>query len=190
MEIGIIVLLIGIICILGYYSIIRLINKDKPTKIFGYYIFEVSSYSMYNEESIYSLNKGDLIFVKSLKDESYEVGMVITYLQDNSNIPVTHMIVKREGNRITTRGINTEGNTSDDIPFDVSQILGEVKGVWRNYNSFISWITSPIGFVCVILIGFLVVEGSYFIHKSLYKKETSKIEKKCERKGVEDEIYK
>ncbi len=169
-ERTIVVLLILLICILGYYVAARLINKDKPTKMFGYYLFEVSSYSMYNEDSPHSLNKGDLIFVKAKSEKDYEVGDVITYMPKDSEVPVTHMIVKREGNIITTRGINTEGNTSDDTPFDVSQILGEVSGVWRNYEKFVNWTTSPVGIICIALIGFLVVEGFYYIDKTLTEK--------------------
>lgn len=175
----VVALLIVFICVLGYYIISRLINKEKPAKVFGYYVFEVSSWSMYNEESEHSLKKGDLIFVKPLKSEAYEVGMVVTYMQENSEIPVTHMIVEREENTITTRGINKEGNTSNDAPFDVSKILGEVKGVWKNYEKFISWTTSPIGIICIALIGFLVVEGFYLLNKSLEnksKKEESRKE--------------
>lgn len=175
----IVVLLIVFICVLGYYIIARLVHKDKPAKVFGYYVFEVSSWSMYNENSEHSLKKGDLIFVKPLKNEDYEVGMVITYVQDDLEIPVTHMIVERDGDTITTRGINEEGNTSNDTPFDVSKILGEVKGVWRNYEKFINWTTSPIGIICIILIGFLIVEGVYLLHKCLdnqSKKEESRKE--------------
>ncbi len=163
----IVVLLILFICVLGYYIISRLTNKGKPTKVFGYYVFEVSSWSMYNEDSEHSLKKGDLIFVKPLKSEAYEVGMVVTYVKEDLEMPVTHMIVEREGNTITTRGINKEGNTTNDAPFDVSKILGEVKGVWKNYEKFISWTTSPIGIICIVLIGFLVVEGLYLLHNSL-----------------------
>jgi len=175
----IVALLILFICVLGYYIISRLVNKGKPAKVFGYYVFEVSSWSMYNENSEHSLKKGDLIFVKPLKSEAYEVGMVVTYIQENVEMPITHMIVEREGNTITTRGINEEGNTSNDAPFDVSKILGEVKGVWRNYEKFINWTTSPIGIICIVLIGFLVVEGIYLLHSSLgnqSKKEESRKE--------------
>lgn len=120
-----------------------------------------------------------MIFVKPLKNEAYEVGMVVTYVQENLEMPITHMIVEREGNTITTRGINEEGNASNDAPFDVSKILGEVKGVWKNYEKFISWTTSPIGIICIVLIGFLVVEGFYLLHNSLdkqSKKEESRKE--------------
>lgn len=169
-EYVLIVIFILIIIFLGYYIISKLVNKDKPVKMFGYYSFEVISDSMYNEESEHSIARGDLIFVKPLKDEEYEVGMVVTYFQENSTIPITHMIVERNGNTIITRGINKEGNTSDDAPFDVSMILGEVKGVWRNYKSFVNWTTSPIGFICIILVGFLLVEGLTVLNKSIDKK--------------------
>lgn len=162
-------ILIALICFFGYYIAKRLIAKDKPTKLFGYYLFEVSSWSMYKEGSPDSIAKGDLIFVKKNKQDRYEVGMVVTYMSEKSSMPITHQIVEVNGNQITTRGINEEGNTTNDEPFDVSQIIGQVKGVWRNYSGFMKWMTSPIGIICIILIGFILVEGFHLLDKSLEK---------------------
>ncbi len=167
-------ILIVIICFFGYYIVKRIISKDKPTKIFGYYLFEVSSWSMYNETAPDSLAKGDMVFVKKLKDNNYQVGMVITYISEKSSLPITHKIVAIDGNIITTRGINEEGNTTNDEPFDISNVLGEVKGVWHNYEGFIKWLTSPIGIICVILIGFILVESFYLIDKSVEKEKKVK----------------
>ena len=166
-------LFIILIIIFGYYIIQRVTNKDKPAKMFGYYLYEVSSWSMYNEESEHSLSKGDLIFVKKLKDDEYQVGMVVTYDTGN-NIPTTHMIIDRSGNTITTQGINKEGNTSSDAPFDVSKIIGEVKGVYRNYRSHMNFITSPLGIILVLGIGFIIIEGTTIINKKLNKNNDNK----------------
>lgn len=158
------------ILILGIFLVKKAVNKDKPTKMFGYYIFSVSSDSMYKENDKDSLSRGDLIFVKALKDDEYEVGMVITYLSDSSSMPVTHKIVKREDNIITTRGISVN-NTSDDEPFDVSQILGQVKGVWHGYEKFLNWTKSPLGIISIAGSLFLIFEGFNLIQKTNDKKE-------------------
>lgn len=169
-------ILIALICILGYYIIKRLISKDQPAKLFGYYLFEVSSWSMYKEGDPKSIAKGDLVFVKKNKNNDYQVGMVITYTSEKSSMPITHQIVEINGNKITTRGINEEGNTTNDEPFDVSQVLGEVKKVWHNYNGFMKWMTSPIGIICIILIGFIIVESFHLFDKSLEKRKKEKNE--------------
>ena len=168
-------ILIILILIFGYYIVQRLINKDKPTKMFGYYLYEVSSWSMYDEDSEDSLSKGDLIFVKKLDNDEYKVGMTVTYDTGN-NIPTTHKIIKIDGTTITTQGINKEGNTSSDDPFDVSKIIGEVQGVWRGYRKTMDFAVSPLGIILILGIGFVFIEGLSLINKKL----NSKVEKKEE----------
>lgn len=164
------VVLVLLIIVFGYYIIQRLTNKDKPANMFGYYLYEVSSWSMYNPDSEDTLSKGDLIFVKKLQADEYKVGMVITY-DTGKGIPTTHKIIEINDNIITTQGINVEGNTSSDVPFDVSQVIGQVKGVWRNYSKHIDFLTSPIGIIIVLGIGFVFIEGFSLINKKLEKKE-------------------
>ena len=163
-------IMIVLIIIFGYYIVQRLIHKDEPAKMFGYYLYEVSSWSMYDEESEDSLSKGDLIFVKKRVENDYEVGMVVTYETD-TNKPTTHKIIEINGEMITTQGINKEGNTSADKPFHVDNIIGEVKGVWRNYSKFMEFILSPLGVVIILGGGFLVIEGLSLLHKKVYKEE-------------------
>ncbi len=169
-EIVFLAILVVIIGILVCYIVMKGINKNKPTKMFGYYVFEVGSWSMYDEESPDSLSKGDLIFVKELDSNKYEVGMVVTYQVDDT-MPTTHKIVARDGDIITTRGINKEGNTTDDPPFDVKNILGQVKGVWHGYGKFIAWTTSPLGIISIVLFLFLIYEGFELLKKALGKKQ-------------------
>lgn len=163
-------IMIILIIIFGYYIIQRVTHKDEPAKMFGFYLFEVSSWSMYDEESSDSLSKGDLIFVKERKENDYEVGMVVTYATDSTK-PTTHKIIEVNGEMITTQGINKEGNTSPDTPFHVDNIIGEVKGVWRNYSGFMEFILSPLGIIIILGGGFLVIEGLSLLHKKVYKKE-------------------
>ncbi|MGM9898980.1 MAG: hypothetical protein ACI32E_00195 [Bacilli bacterium] len=178
-------ILVCAILILAIYLVKRAINKNEPTKMFGYYMFSVSSDSMYNENDKDSLTRGDLIFVKPLKDDEYEVGMVVTYLSDSSSMPVTHKIVKREGSIITTRGISVN-NTSDDDPFDVSQILGEVKGVWRGYEKFLNWTKSPFGIICIVGFLFLIFEGFNLIQKSPDKSSSTSTDVSTPNENIND----
>lgn len=155
-----------LIVILGIFLISSLFRKTSYTKVFGFSFFEVQSYSMYPE-----LDKGDLVIVKTRKVEDYKVDMIVTYIKPTDEIPTTHKIVNIDGNIITTRGINKETNNSDDEPFDVSCIIGEVTAVWRNYNIVRDFITNPIGILIIILTGFLIIELINYVESYHKKKE-------------------
>lgn len=148
--------LIAIISFLSIFLISSLFSKTSYTKVFGYSFFEVKSYSMYP-----ILDKGDLVVVK--EHDNYEVDMIITYLRDTDTIPTTHKIVKIDGNIITTRGINAETNNADDEPFDVSCVIGEVVYTWKSYGEIRSFITNPLGIICVLLFGFFIIEGFNYL---------------------------
>ena len=149
---------------LSVYLIKRIIDKDQPTTVWGIAFFEVSTGSMEPEIMI-----GDLIITKKIKDDQYQVGMIVTYLPPNAKTPVTHQIVKRDGNIITTRGINEETNNIDDEPFDVSCIIGKKIGIWHQYNRFANFIKSPFGIIVFVLGGFLIIEGYVYIDKKIKK---------------------
>lgn len=155
-----------IITILAVFLVSSLFSKTSYTKTFGYSFFEVKSYSMYPV-----LDKGDLVVVKELDDSKYEEGMIITYIKQTDKVPTTHKIVKIEGNIITTRGINEETNNSDDEPFDVSCIIGEVVYIWGSYDEVKSFVTNPLGIIIILLCGFFVIEGLNYLEKKVTKKE-------------------
>ena len=160
-------ILVTIITFLAIFLISSLFSKTSYTKTFGFSFFEVKSYSMYPE-----LTKGNLVVVKELDDDKYEVGMVVTYIRENEKTPTTHKIVKIEGNIITTRGINAETNNSDDEPFDVSCIIGEVVSVWKSYGRIRDFITNPLGIITILLCGFFIIEGfNYLENKYKDKKD-------------------
>ena len=112
-----------IIVILCITIVVGILNKNKPTSIFGYYFFTVMSGSMQPE-----LKVNDNIIVK--QSNNYEVGDIVTYKGDKSYI--THRIVKIEDNMITTKG---DDNSDEDPAFDKSNILGKVvfKSKYLNF---------------------------------------------------------
>lgn len=158
---GIFILLI---LILSIFLLSKLISKKSYTQVFGYSLFEVSSYSMYPE-----LDKGDLVIVKQRDSEDYKVGMTVTYCVVEGTTPVTHKIVNRDGDIITTRGINTETNNTDDEPFDVKYIIGEVVYVCEGYGDFVSFIQNPLGLCIVIISCVIVFEIFDFLEKKANK---------------------
>ncbi len=159
-------IVILMLVILSVYLIKKSTSKKPVTKIFGYSFYYVETGSM-----MPIINVGDLIVVKEFDSEHYQVGMNVTYLLDGAKSTVTHQIVNRDGNTITTRGMNSETNNTDDAPFDVSCIVGEVVYVWQNYYKFINFVKTPLGIICLALIGFVVVEGIGLLDKVILKKE-------------------
>lgn len=146
------VAIILIILLLSYYIIKRLIDKDKPTKIFGNYIIEVApgSGSMYNTSDEYkdiTLSPGDLLFIKPITSDECQIGMVITFY-DNDGVITTHQIIELYEETLVTKGINA--NNSADEPIEYSQILGKVNNVWHGFRGLIDFITSPIGIIIVV----------------------------------------
>lgn len=160
-----------IILVLGLFLLSSAFNKKGYARVFGISVFEVQSYSMYPE-----LDKGDLVVVKKRKAEKYEVGMTITYIRPGEKLPTTHKIVKIEGNIITTRGINPETNNSDDLPFDVSYIIGEVVTVWEDFDQTKDFIASPIGIIIILLWGFFFIEGFNYLEEILKQKRIKKLQ--------------
>lgn len=112
-----------IIVILVLTIIVSMLNKNKPTPLFGFYFFTVMSGSMEP-----ALNVEDSIIVK--QSSNYEVGDIVTYKHEKSY--VTHRIVKIDGNKVITKG---DANTDEDPAFDKKQILGKVvfKSVYLNF---------------------------------------------------------
>lgn len=157
-----------IIIILSVFLICSLTSKNGYTSIFGYSFFEVESFSMYPE-----LDKGNLVVVKKRDDSMYKVGMTVTYIKDGDVKPTTHKIVKIEGSLITTRGIYKE-ITSDDEPFDVSYIIGEVVCVWKSYGKIRDFVTNPLGIITILLCGFLFIEGFNYLESSYKEKNLKK----------------
>ena len=169
-ELVIIFVFVFLIVSFGAYIVQRLTKKEEPAKLFGYYLYEVGSWSMYSEDVADGLSKGDLIFVKKRKKEDYQVGMVITYQLPEQTRSTTHKIIKVEGDIITTQGIS-DNNTSPDTPFDKQYVIGEVKGVWRNYSGFMNFLQQPLGIITVLVGGFLVIEIVSLIEKKIIKKK-------------------
>ena len=159
-------ILTGILLIVFFLSSIFLVKglvlKEEPINMFGYSFFTVGSGSMEPEIFV-----GDLIVVKKKDNDHYDVGMVVTYKLESMNTPVTHKIINRDGDIITTQGT---ANNEEDEPFHVEAIVGEVIYVWSEYYKFSNFVKSPIGIICIILGGFVVIETFSLIDKKILKK--------------------
>lgn len=162
-------ILLLVVLTLSIYLIIKATSKKPVTKLFGYSFYYVETGSM-----MPIINVGDLIVVKEFDSDHYQVGMNVTYLPVGASSTVTHQIVARDGNTITTRGMNTDTNNTDDTPFDVSCIVGEVVHVWKKYYKTMNFVKSPLGIICLALTGFVVVEGIGLLDKVILKEKEEK----------------
>lgn len=157
---GVLILIIGI-CLIFIGK--RIINKDEPTNMFGYYFFEVEAYSMWPE-----IDYGDLVIDRKPKNGEYEVGMIVTY-KASDGATVTHRIVRIEDDMIICQGIS-HNNESEDSPITSDMIYGEVVSIWRNYRGFINFVKSPIGIILIVITAGLIF-GGVPLMKLVFKKE-------------------
>lgn len=159
-------ILVLFLIIVGIYVGKRVISKDVTSSVFGFSFYRVATGSMKPD-----INPGDLVVVKSRKE--YKIGMDVTYRINKNSTPVTHRIINIDGDIITTEGIN---NTGSDAPFDKKYIIGEVVLIWKNFDKFVSFITSPLGIVILCGGVFGIVELFSFIDKKINKKEEQNVE--------------
>lgn len=141
-----------------------LVLKEDPVDMFGVKFFSVATGSMEPEICV-----GDLVVVVKKDADHYEEGMVVTYQLEGMAKPITHKVVKRDGDMITTQGVF---NNHEDKEFHVSNILGEVVFTWKEYYKFSNFMRSPIGMIIVILGGFVLIEGLSILDKVILKKKS------------------
>ena len=142
------ILFIIVIVILFGYFVLRITNKVE--------IYNVKTGSM--EEKIHV---GDYILI--FRKSNYEVGDVVTYTSNNGFI--THRIIKKEGNKVTTKG---DANNTEDETINASIILGKVILSGGFLNIIINYKYTIVG-----LLLSLYLFSSYFAGK---KEEEEKLE--------------
>ena len=115
-----------------------------------------------------TIHVGAAVIVKPTSDGIYEVGDIITFVSSTAEIagqPNTHRIVgvsEINGQRLyITKG--DANNTQDAEPVSASDIYGKVvwhTGSMKWFGTFMGFITTKYGFVCVIILPVLLITGS------------------------------
>lgn len=147
---NILLIIAFLILIFGiYYNVqTKLLNKEY-VNIFGYTFFEVATGSMSG-----SIEVGDVVLVK-ITNEVQE-NDIIVFKENNSFI--THRVVKKDGDIITTKG---DANNTEDSPITIDKVLGKVTGVIENVGIIRKVITSPAVLISItitlILLGIVVI---------------------------------
>ena len=120
--------------------VFRIIFKVEVVKVFGYSGLVILTGSM---EPNY--HPGDIIFIHEQKD--YKVKDVITFHQ--RGMVVTHRIVKKDGNTITTKG---DANNSEDESIQISDVEGRVIGRIGHVGKVILFLQTPVGIVTLLVV--------------------------------------
>ena len=120
--------------------VFRIIFKVEVVKIFGYSGLVILTGSM---EPVY--HPGDVIFIHEQKD--YKVNDVITFHQ--RGMIVTHRIVKKNGNEITTKG---DANNSADEAIQLSDVEGKVVGSVGYVGKIILFLQTPAGIIALLVV--------------------------------------
>lgn len=142
---------------------------------FGYGAAVVLSGSMEPELSV-----DDLIFVK--EQDSYEVGDVVVFQSGHS--VVVHRIIELDKDSVITQG---DANNAPDAEMDISQIKGEVVGVWCGFGGVVRLLKSPVVSIGLIALVIFLMERSFRKEKQKGDDEMDKIKEEIRRLKAEQE---
>lgn len=126
-------------------------GNDHPT-IFGWSWAVVISGSM--EDAI---GVNDLVVIHGQED--YAVNDVITFRSADSI--VTHRILEERPDSYITKG--DANNTADLTPTLKSDVIGKVVLVIPGIGKFIEYLRTPLGMLCLVAVGFALIEIPYYI---------------------------
>lgn len=139
------------------------LQPGTPPSVLGITPLVVLSGSMSGDAEDH-IEIGDLIFVDKADPEALEVGDVIAYME--GGVVITHRIVKiqtaADGRLLfTTKG--DANNTADLTPTLKSDVIGKVVLVIPGIGKFIEYLRTPLGMLCLVAVGFALIEIPYYI---------------------------
>lgn len=136
---------------------------------FGWGFSVVLSGSMEPELSV-----DDLVIVR--EQETYQKRDVVVY-QDGASL-VIHRIVAMEGEQIITMG---DANNTEDPPVALSSIKGKAVAHIPYAGVVIRFLKSPVGFVLLLAIAFLLFELPYLRQRKKDSDEQEKIKEEIRK---------
>lgn len=154
-------LLALILCANIYTIAARSFGNSRMPTVFGFANAVVVTGSM--EPTIHV---NDMIIVHSQKD--YQVGDIVTYLPKGSGTPVTHRIIEKNGDKVTTQG---DANNGADPEIKTEQIVGKVIMTIPRIGAAIQWMSTPMGMMILVLAGFALVAVTNAVSAAKEKKK-------------------
>lgn len=165
--------------------------------VFGYKFYIVTSDSMKATD----FDAGDLIIVKEVDPTTLNEGDIITFIsqnEDSFNETITHKIRRltttAEGDPAFVTYGTTTGN-DDKVPVEYPFVRGQYKMKLTGVGHFFDFLKSPAGYVCCILLPFVLLIGSQLVgfiktFKEYRKEQQSEkdAEINAERQRMEQEL--
>ena len=133
----------------------KYIKKDPVPMFMGVSTMVVITGSMSG-----TIEKGDLIIVTKAKE--YKLTDIVTYIEKDSNVVVTHRLVnygEEEGTFIAKGDAN---NTTDIYPVSVDQIVGKVTGHIPKLGLVFDWIVQEGGVIYIVSLILIIGVGVFF----------------------------
>lgn len=130
-----------------YLIAARAITGEPQPTVFGYSGAVVVSGSMSGAIEI-----NDMVICH--REKSYAPGDVITF--ESGSSVVTHRIVAQTEDGFVTKG--DANNTADLEPVLPEQVIGRVVLVIPKIGKLIAFFRTPLGMICLVLIGFVLIE--------------------------------
>lgn len=195
-------------CVILFLLLFAIANMRIKTQadipyIFGRGFLSVQSDSMMGDEKD-SFDKGDMIFVKMLKEkdvDNLKVGDIVTWYDINNKMFNTHRIVVVADTYFVTQG--DKAAADPDYRYDPDSIdndpgyyeiinKNEVKAkhvsTWGGAGKVLDFLQSPIGFpLCIVLpaVLILIFEGALLV-RNIIRYNNAKMEAKYKQGKVED----
>ncbi len=152
---SVLLVLLSVILLCNLYVIgaKALLHEENPT-VFGWSWAVILSGSMEPE-----IRLDDLIVNKA--QDGYEVGDIITV--ENGSSLTTHRIVGETEEGFITKG--DANNTEDTSPVAQERIVGKVVFSVPKVGLVIGYLKTPLGMLCMVLLGFCLIEIPYLLEK-------------------------
>ena len=152
-----------------YFANAQKILGNQLPMPFGIGIANVLSGSM---EPVFS--RGTLLIIR--ETDEIKKDDIVVYQAENSL--VVHRVIDIEKDQITTKG---DANNAPDPAFDRSQVRGKVIA-WVPYlGTVMNMIRTPAGVILMLLLAFLLVEGSFRRQKEEGEQEIEAIKEEIRR---------
>lgn len=159
--VGIVLTVLLVVFLVGGILLIVQTKRTGAPFLFGYATYYVVSGSM--EPTIMT---NDVIIVKKADTSALQVGDVVTYRAKAgafknlaAGTPVTHRIVKIEGDTITTWGDNHNVAPIADKPISRDDVIGTYVKTSAFLTCFYKLFSSKYGFLFLVFIPLLILLG-------------------------------
>ena len=118
-----------------------------------------------------TINQGDMIIIKKTGD--YQLGDIVTYIEADTTVPVTHRLVNYGSEDRTFIAKGDANRTSDILPVSVEQIVGEVILTIPRAGIFLEWFSTQGGVIYILAMLVILVACVFFWNLMKRNSETS-----------------